>query len=213
MHALHLSVFGVVTAALAAAPAAAAEMSFETEAFARVSVAMGVVAEIDVGPAASVRAEGAEKGLADLEISVESGELKIRRKKRLGFNFDDSHNVTVYVTAPALAGLEVSSGAVASAKGVAATDFVLDVSTGADATVSGTCEALSLDISTGGNLDAEHLRCKSASVDASTGANASITASERVVADAVLGASIDVFGGPKTVDIDRSLGGDVTIKD
>lgn len=58
---------------------------------------------VRVGPAASVRAEGAAEDLDRLEIVGERGELKIRNKRRGEWRMDWSGSpVTVYVTTPRL---------------------------------------------------------------------------------------------------------------
>lgn len=194
-----------------AGPAFAAEKTFDVGDFTRVSVSAGIEAEISVGPAPSARAEGTDEGLKKLDVYVDGDELVIRRKPQSGFNWGRGQKVTVYVTTPSLTALEASSGSGAKASGVKAANFNADVSSGASASIVGTCEALSADASSGASLDAEGFTCKSVVADASSGASARVHASDKIVADASSGGSVRVYGGPDSVDIDESSGGDVSM--
>jgi hypothetical protein len=57
---------------------------------------------IQVGPAHSVRAEGDESELDRLEIRTDNGRLHIGTKRGSNWSFNDSSDVTVFVTLPAL---------------------------------------------------------------------------------------------------------------
>lgn len=210
MHLRAHALIGISVAAMTAAPALAAEKTYQVGDFKTVSVSAGIEAEISVGPAISARAEGTEEGLEKLDVHVSGDELVIRRKPRSGFNWGNGHKVTVYVTTPALSGLDVSSGAEANAFGVDADTFSTDISSGASAHIKGSCNILSTDVSSGATLDASDLKCKRVTADASSGASARVYASESIVADASSGGSIRVYGSPRDWDIDESSGGDVS---
>ncbi|MEQ8177769.1 MAG: head GIN domain-containing protein [Amphiplicatus sp.] len=204
------ALIGISAAATIAAPAFAAEKTYQVGDFKTVSVSAGIEAEITVGPAASARAEGTDEGLEKLEVKVDGDDLVIRRKPRSGFNWGNSHKVTVYVTTPTLTGVDVSSGAEAKASGIDADAFSSDISSGASASLQGACNNLKIDVSSGASLEAEDLKCKTVAADASSGASARVFASEAIVADASSGGSIKVYGSPKDWDIDESSGGDVS---
>lgn len=201
---------GALTAALSL-PAFAAEKSYDIGAFSRVSVSAGISAEISVGGAPAARAEGTDEGVERLEVVVEGDELVLRRKPRMGFNWGKNQRVKVFVTAPELAALDVSSGASTTASGVDAPEFSIDASSGSSTSVSGKCGAIAIDASSGASLNASGLVCETARIDASSGASVKAHATNSVSADASSGASIRVSGAPGMVDIDKSSGGSVSV--
>lgn len=197
-------------AVLAASAAFADQETYDFSGFDAVSASSGVEAEITVGQDYSVRAEGSAKSLEKLEIKMKGSELHIGRKSRF---FSWGHDsVTVYVSLPALSALDVSSGAEATATGVDADKFGIDASSGGNAEVSGACREITVDVSSGGYIDAEELRCVSGAADASSGGHASLYVSESVIADASSGGHISVYGSPPKVRTDNSSGGSVSIK-
>jgi hypothetical protein len=203
-------VIGTILVAAGGA-ANAEEHSFDLSDFDAISVAKGITAIITVGGDYSVRAESTDEGLERLEVKVKKRALEIGRKSNFS-GIGRQPSVTVTVSLPALDALEVSTGSSARVTGVSAGPFALDVSTGASADVSGQCDALSLDVSTGGDVEARELQCKSASVDANTGGTATIFASESVSADAAFGGDVHVYGNPSNVSEDTAFGGDVSVE-
>lgn len=77
------------------------ERSFQVESFDSVALGGHHNVVVTVGGAPSVRAEGDERELADLEIRTRGNELHIGTRSRIGGS--RRHAVTVYVTVPALA--------------------------------------------------------------------------------------------------------------
>lgn len=205
-------ILAIATAiALAGGSALADEQTYDLSGFKTISVSAGISAKVTVGSDYSVRAESTAEELERLDIHVRGDELSIGRKNGRFFNF--SHDqATVYVTLPALSGLDVSSGADAEASGVSSSAFALEASSGASIIVSGECSTLSVDVSSGADIDAEDLICETANADASSGASAEIHASKSIVADASSGGSIRVHGSPTNVNLDRSSGGSISIR-
>jgi hypothetical protein len=89
---------------------ASASRTFQVGAFSSVSLAGPHNVVVQVGPAASVRAEGPEEEIERLEIEVRGGDLEIGTKKnswKAGFN-RDRKPVTIYVTTPSLAAADIA---------------------------------------------------------------------------------------------------------
>jgi len=107
--------------------------------------------------------------------------------------------------------LDINAGVNASFLRVSAKAITLDANAGVQVDLDGSCESLRVDASAGVKVDASGLRCRSANVDAEAGSSVQVHTSERVVADAGVGASIRVTGSPKTVDKHASLGGRVSL--
>ncbi|NWG71199.1 MAG: DUF2807 domain-containing protein [Parvularculaceae bacterium] len=203
----------IVAAAIAAvllSPALAEERSYDLDGFEGVSASAGTRVEIKIAPDFTVRAVGDSEAIDRLKIEVDGMTLEVGRKP--GVNFGRNQKVTVYVTLPNLKALSVSSGADAGAAGVAGGPFALDGSSGGHAEVSGACDSLAANVSSGGFLNAERLECRTASADASSGGHLKLFVSESISADASSGGNIEVYGSPPNVDVDRSSGGSVTVK-
>lgn len=196
---------------LSVSPAFAETQTYDLSGFDAISVSAGITAEVEVGGDFSVRAEGSSEALERLDIRVRGDELDIGRKSRFGFNWGRNERVTVYVTLPALNGLDVSSGASADATGVEANRFNLEASSGASVDVSGVCGDINVDVSSGASADASALECETGTAGASSGASARLFTSQSINADASSGGSIRVYGNPGNTNIDRSSGGSVKI--
>lgn len=199
-------------AAIAVSPALAETKTYALADFTRISASAGVDVDVTAGADYSVVASSSGEGLQRLEIKVVDGELQIGRKRMSGFRWKRGDDVNVKVSLPALAALDVSSGASVGATGVDAGAFAIDASSGASVNVAGRCDALSVDVSSGGSIEAEAFECRTANASASSGGSADIFASESVNGEASSGGSIEVSGSPKTVNKDTSSGGSVSVK-
>jgi hypothetical protein len=205
-----IAIASISTFALAGS-ALADTQTFDFQGFSKVATSAGVAAEIAVGGAYAVRAEGPAEALALLDIRKDGDKLKIGRKPNTD-SWGRSDRVTVYVTMPALVALDASSGSHVSAEGVAGGPFEISASSGAHGAVSGRCDGLRVDVSSGAHVKAESLLCKMAKAQASSGAHAAIYASDNVSADASSGGHIRVHGDPKSVNQETSSGGRVRIE-
>jgi hypothetical protein len=84
------------------------QRAFQVGAFDSVSLGGHHNVVVNVGPAASVRAEGPASEIERLKIEVEDGDLHIGTKKERGWFGSRSHGaVTVYVTTPTLTGAAI----------------------------------------------------------------------------------------------------------
>ena len=203
--------FAASAAALLSTPAFAESQTFDLKDFTRVSAAAGTTVNVTVGGDYSVVAESTAKGLEKLRVEIKGDELQIGRRHNT-MSWGRSDRVVVSVSLPALAGLDVSSGAELKATDVDASAFSIDASSGGSMEVSGRCETLSVDVSSGGEIEARKLECRNATADASSGGNAEIYASESITGDASSGGNVDVYGKPKNVSKDTSSGGSVSVE-
>ena len=165
--------------------------------------------EVTVGPEASVRIDASDKDADELSIEVKNGELDIDQRARF-LGRTRSLDARITVTMPSLEEAEFSRGIDAAVSGEFTAPLEIDVSTGALVSFQGTCDSLSLDVSTGGELEARGLECREVTADASTGGVAELYASERFSGDASMGGVLDVYGDPASFDAESSMGGDVT---
>ncbi len=187
--------------------------TYDFSGFTSVDAAVGVEVEVSVGGDYSVRAEGDAEDLERLRIRHRGDTLDIDRTQKNGwFQVNRRGDFTVFVTMPSLEEVNVSSGAGVTATAINADRFKVSVSSGADASLSGECETLDAEGSSGADLDARDLRCVNATVSVSTGADMTVYASESVEAKASTGGDVTVYGDPGRKQINRSLGGDVSVR-
>ncbi len=208
-----------MTPRFAAAAALAALMTAPAVADRPVALDDGAIDAIDArgrfdvrvlpGDTLEVRLVGDEADYDEVIVDVRRGELRIRQRARGILRSRSALDVTVEISAPALERLEFGEGVDAVANGLTFGDVRLEVSTGADARVSGTCEAARIDVSTGASLNARELTCQSVDIGASTGADADVYAEQRIDASASTGADIDVYGPAPQTEFSSSLGGSV----
>lgn len=181
--------------------------------FSRIKVAQGIEANVRIGESISVSAQGPDGKMDKLDISVQGDELVIRRKRNRSWGWNsDSSNFEVTITAISLSSIDVSSGADVSVTGLNEQSVSLDASSGASMDVAGVCESLSADASSGSRISADNLQCKQVSADVSSGAAIDVYASDRFTGDASSGGDIDVFGNPEQVLTDESSGGDIDLR-
>ncbi len=203
---------GAVASAFWAAAAFADETrTFDLPDFDGIDVATGLSVEYEYGAVQSVEAKLERGDWDDVTIKVEDGELIVKRAR--SFNWGArGPKLTVYVTGPELSSIDASSGASFAGKGLRAGDLDIGVSSGASVVVSGDCNRIAVDASSGSSVSARDLKCASAMVDASSGSSISVYASESASADGSSGASVSVHGSPSDVDKDTSSGASVSVK-
>lgn len=187
-----------------------AEQSFDVADFTRVAASQGVEVNIAIGSIPRVTASAeTEKDLERLEIEVDDGELRIRRGSWSSsiWNWGKSHgHVSVNIVAPKLEGLSSSSGANLTAVDISCEALSIDASSGSRLEVSGGCNEIDIDASSGASINARELEVKSVVVDASSGASIDVYASINFQGDASSGANVDVYGAPQVFESDTSSG-------
>ena len=189
---------------------AGAEQSFDVADFTRVAASQGVEVNITMGSMPRVTASAeTEKDLERLEIEVDDGELRIRRGSWSSsiWNWGKSYgHVSVNIVAPKLEGLSSSSGANLTAVDISCEALSIDASSGSRLEVSGGCNEIDIDASSGASINARELEVKSVVVDASSGASIDVYASINFQGDASSGANVDVYGAPQVFESDTSSG-------
>lgn len=208
-----IAAFAATTALGLAAAQAQEERSFDVDDFDRIDVSAGVILVAEIGEPKAVIVKTDHGDFSDFEISVRNGALHVTRDfNRLSWHKPGGKaKYKVVLTTPSLRALDASSGSHAKITNVKASRFVVDLSSGAHASLEGTCENCVVDLSSGAHLDAKSLSCDSASVDVSSGGFGEITASRAVVADASSGGYVTVYGNPQRVSIDKSSGGRIYV--
>jgi Putative auto-transporter adhesin, head GIN domain len=225
-----------IAACACAAPSAAlaATHTYETGAFEAVSVASGVEADITLGPNRSVRADTKADNFDALRITVNGNVLRIERARGGIFGwFGSRPNFQVHIVTPALHSLTASSGSDVTTRGSVEGNFSVTASSGSDVDVSlvrggnvkadassgseisiaGSCISLEVGASSGSDVDADELSCESVSVQASSGSDVSIKATKSVKGKASSGSDVRIKGKPPAVQVEKSSGAKVVVRD
>ncbi len=155
------------------------------------------------------------------DITVINGTLNLKYKRK-GFKWGNNEKARVTVYYTNIKALEMSAGSKVKTDGeISSESFLLDVSSGASATidikanmlevdissgsraqVSGTADTQKVDVSSGGAYKASRLETKKANVDVSSGAAASIWVTEEITAEASSGGSIKYKGEPEKSNVE-----------
>ncbi|MBV8687600.1 MAG: DUF2807 domain-containing protein [Alphaproteobacteria bacterium] len=188
--------------------------------FDRISLGGSQNVVVAVGGAPSVRVEGDSDLLDRLDIAVRGNELHIGYKRDRSWSFGFSHDrkpVTVYVTAPSLAGAsiggsgdmkidKVEGGAFNGSIGgsgdmeigtmkVGAADFSIAGSGGIRA--AGTAERTSLAVAGSGDIDVSGLQSRSAKVSVVGSGDVRARASESADVSVMGSGDVELGGGAK----------------
>jgi hypothetical protein len=196
----------VVTAALVALPAFADSKTYSLSGFDEINVSAGIDVTFTQGPF-SVRADDPKGKFEKLIIEKRGNTLRISRENNwLNWSNVDYH---VAVSAPNLVAIDASSGSSFEGSSLSLSDLKVDVSSGANVELSGSCGALRVDVSSGADFEGENLKCETAAVDASSGADADAFAARSADGNASSGGSVTFHGRPPEMTKDTSSGGSV----
>ncbi len=206
-----LAIASVGAGALGCA-ASADTKTYDLDGFTKVETSAGVKIELTQADAFSIEAEGSERAIERLAVSVRGDTLELGRVTNNRWNRGNYDEVTVTVTMPEVEGLGASSAGEIDADGLSADDLKLSASSGGRVVARGACESLDADASSGGSVDADSLPCDDVEADASSGGSITVYARESVDASASSGGSIVVDGQPTDVESSKSSGGSVRIR-
>ena len=175
--------------------------------FSKVDASAGVNVILSQGPYA-VHAQSRHGDLSNLVLEVRGDTLKVGREQQW-LNWGRRPDYTVTVSAPDYQGIGASSGADVDGQGLSLRNLDVNVSSGADVDLAGSCTDLRVDVSSGADFDGSRLQCETASVGASSGGDADAYATRVARGDASSGGDITFHGRPASISKDTSSGGSV----
>ena len=206
----------------------ASSRRFEVGAFSSVMLAGPHNVVVQVGPAASVRAEGPAKEIERLEIEVAGSDLRIGTKKG-SWGFGSKRKpVTIYVTTPSLAGAEVAGSGDMRIDKVAGERFVAETAGSGDISIgslrvsdagfsiagsggiraAGSANRAKVEVAGSGNVDLAGFEARTATVSILGSGN--VSARARDTADVSIMGSGDVtLGGSAKCTVSKMGSGRV----
>jgi hypothetical protein len=161
--------------------------------------------EIVLGDHYAVDVSGADAN--QIETSLERQSLRIHADNRRFGRYD----ALVRITAPRLAALSAAAGSsVRVASPMRAEGVALAAHSGGKLEVSGDCQTVAAEVSSGGEIEAADLNCAQATVSASSGGHAAVQAHHNITANASSGAEIVVHGRPEYNLTHKSSGAEIS---
>ncbi len=200
--------------------------------FKSIKVSSGIDLFITMGESEEVKVVAGDDIIDKIITEVSDGTLHIYVKTRSWFNCTVSGHRRVYVTVKELHGISASSGAdvrsentlkgddlVVSASSGSDVDidlyyknFTIDISSGADAKLTGKVKRLYAEASSGSDIKAGDLEAQICTVHTSSGSDIVVSVSDELYAHASSGGDILYYGDPGIREIEKSSGGDVIRK-
>ena len=205
----------------------------EVPAFEEVHIASGLHAVIEIGPRRPVHLEGDAKDLAEIEVVVEHGSLRVGYPQDSMHWRGNSHQlVKVTISTPALHGIgasggsevratltradtvaiAASGGSVLTVNGVDASELNISASGGSILGVSGRARSLQLGLSGGSHLTGKDLSVSDLDVHGSGGSQVELHADGRL-SGALSGGSQLHIRGRASGRVHRSGGSEVDFED
>jgi hypothetical protein len=184
---MRFALLALPAALLFTAPAGAETRSFNLSGFDSVSAIALMDVVLKQGPY-SVKVEEPHGKFDDLKIEVHGSTLVATRQDNNGRRKDEAPAYTVVVTAPSIKRISVAAASTLDGRKLAFKDLDIELSSASTITLSGSCGALKLNISSGAKFEGDDLKCQTARVDVSSGATARAFASQNAQADASTGA-------------------------
>ena len=210
--------FALLAASTAASPAAAPasakldERRINASGFTGVSLEGRMNVILEQGAQTDVVARGSKAALADLDLIVEKGVLRLKEKK--GFmraNLRNKNDVaTVTIRMPNLTSFSLAGAGDVTLKQLKADTLDLRVAGAGDINAAGTCQTLTITLAGSGDVDAKDFKCEAVAVKI-TGAGDVSTYASRDFSARIMGAgSIDVYGNPENRKRSVLGAGDIT---
>jgi hypothetical protein len=182
--------------------------------------------QVNLVPSNENKAEVKGKRSGDVEFVNKNGQLKIRMKME---KLLDGENVNVTLYFKNLNDVDASEGALITtsstiktpkisitAKEGAEIELNLEVDnadvksvTGGIIRLAGTSETMSVNIGTGGAVEAKPLKTAQTTVNISAGGEAEVYATNLVDANIKAGGNVKIYGHPKTINKKTTLGGTI----
>ncbi|UCD73742.1 MAG: DUF2807 domain-containing protein [Candidatus Bathyarchaeota archaeon] len=170
---------------------------------------MGFQIEIAQSKSYSVKITTDDNVIDDIQVTKQGETLTIGLKPRTLGTYR-SVTLKAEITMPDLSKIYLSSGTTATAKGFRLThDIELDLSSGSSVKMEGSANNLTIDASSGSNLDLSEFRVHNANVELSGGSSATINLDGRLDADLSSGSTLYYIGDPTLGDIETSGGSTV----
>ncbi|MFZ5610207.1 MAG: GIN domain-containing protein [Pseudomonadota bacterium] len=188
-------------AAFLAAPALAAEKSYDFGKIRAIDAGGAMALDISFGPRQSVVVEEPEGRFDELELSLDDGVLDIDQRSR---GRKDSGEFTIRLTLDALEALDLSGAVKTSVKGYKGEQLAIDASGAVQLILAGECTRLSLDLSGAVKLDGKDFKCQDVSIDISGAGAAQVYASQSLRIDSSGAAKVTAYGKPSRIEKDMS---------
>jgi phage shock protein PspC (stress-responsive transcriptional regulator) len=196
--------------------------------FSELSFSGALDVEIVQGNRFDISYSGDEADFRDVEIEKRGNRLAFSRGLRWNQSNDDS-NLLITVTLPELDRLTISGASdvkldfsqdrnmkinvngASNLNGSLDLQYLeIDVNGASNANLRGSCQELRAEVASGSDLEAEDLRAEEVDVEVSTAGEAKVYAGDRLNADVNSGANLQYYGSPRSKNLNKSSGGEIS---
>ena len=180
--------------------------AYDLDGYTGVKASAGISVTFEQADTYSVVASFKNADEDDVKIRMDGDVLKISFSNSVG-NDNRKRRVSVAVTGPDLELARATSGASLRVSAVNIDDIKLKSDSGGSLKISGTCDAATAKVSSGGSVNAKDLECQSVTADASSGGSFRGFASDYGKGNGSSGGSIVIYGNPETQKKNKSWSG------
>ena len=180
--------------------------TYDLEGFTGIKASAGISVAFEQADDYSVVASFKDADENDIKVRIDGDVLKISFKNSIGNN-NRKRRVNVAVKGPDLELARATSGASLRVSAVNVDDIKLKSDSGGSLKISGTCNAATAKVSSGGSVNAKGLECQSVTAGASSGGSFSGHASDYGKGKGSSGGSITIYGNPETKKKNKSWSG------
>lgn len=147
----------------------AQDIERELDEFSKVKINVAARTKIIIGNEYSIRVEGRERDLKDLEIDVYRNTLEVDREKKNFFTFwhDDDDKLLITITTKSLEGLKLNASGKLEVEDVESKDFDLSINGSTDVIFNGKVEYMEVSIKGSGDLKLKDVSGKEMEVNIS----------------------------------------------
>lgn len=193
-----------------AAGAAIVKQPIRTESFTGIALSGAIDVTITQANTISVVASGTDTALADLQVEVRNGTLRLSQKNRLRLGRREKAHVAI--TMPDLRAIDLSGSGNLTVSGMKLDRISFSVSGAGDLTASGTCNKLQAEVTGAGDINARNLKCRSVSARVSGVGDIEVHAEQSVSAQVSGAGDIEIYGNPPERSVRVAGLGDVSFR-
>ncbi|MEM6992720.1 MAG: head GIN domain-containing protein [Myxococcota bacterium] len=176
----------------------------EVAAFDSVSLRGTYEAQVEVGAEQRVTLEGELDRIAEIETTVEDGELRVRFPK--GISFRNDGGIRLVIVSPHLTAIETDGATQLDVTGLRGASFDLEVNGSTQAHLDGEITALNAEVNGAGDLDSTDLLAQSVAIEVNGTGQADVTALASLDAEINGAGRVRYRGEPKVAKAVHGVG-------
>jgi hypothetical protein len=184
----------------------AASETRDVDSFTDISLSAGADVVVTIGEKQTLTVRGDDNLLDDLKTTVDDGRLEIEEDR----NLDSKVGLTVEITVPDVAAVEMSGSGSIKVEGLETDLFRAEVSGAGDIEATGAVDRVEAEISGAGDVELDGLAAREAEAEISGAGDIHLQATDSLDASVSGSGSIVYTGDPENVQTEVSGAGAIT---